>query len=171
MKDKEQEYKEIFLAEALDNFEEINRLLTSLEKNLNDKNTIHALFRITHTLKGNAMGLGFGDIAELSHVMEDIFNEVKKGSIALDEELFNSLFKANDKLGELIQALKTDKKVAYKGIKTKLEVYLKNALNNTSPAIEKDGDNSLPEIISEADKIVREQEKNYYFYPYSYKDK
>ena len=62
------------------------------------------------------MGMGFEAIAELGHVMEDIFSEVKAGKIELDDDLFNNLFKANDKLGELIEAIKTEKKVNYKGI-------------------------------------------------------
>ncbi len=127
MKDKEEEYKEIFLAEAMDNFEEINRLLTHLEKNKSDKNTIHALFRITHTLKGNASGMGYGGIAEIAHVLEDLFGEVRDGRIVLEENLFASVFKAIDVLGNLIDAIKDNSEVKYKGIKTKLEVVIKRA--------------------------------------------
>ncbi len=123
----EHEYKEMFMAEALDNYEELNRLFTALEKNTNDKKTIDSIFRITHTMKGNAMGMGFDGIASISHVLEDIFVEVKNDSLALDPALFDMLFKANDKLGELINALKTNEDVKYKGIKTKLEVFLRNS--------------------------------------------
>jgi two-component system chemotaxis sensor kinase CheA len=127
MGSKEDEYKEMFLAEALDNYEELNTLFTKLEKNTSNKKVVNHIFRITHTLKGNAMGMGFEAITELSHVMEDIFSEVKEDNIKLDEDLFNSLFKANDKLGELITAIKTAEKVNYKGIRTKLTVFLKNS--------------------------------------------
>jgi two-component system, chemotaxis family, sensor kinase CheA len=125
MKGKDDEYKEIFLGEALDNFEEINRLLTNLEKDTADKNTIHALFRITHTLKGNSSGMGFHGIAEIAHVLEDLFGEVRDGRIALGAELFASIFKAADVLGHLINAIKDQTDVKYKGIKTKLEVLIK----------------------------------------------
>ena len=136
MKNKEEEYKEIFLAEALDNFEEINRLLTVLEKNTNDKDTVHALFRITHTLKGNASGMGFTGIAEMSHVLEDLFGEVRDGRIQLDSALFTSLFKGLDALGSLINAVRDGGDPKYKGIKTKLEVLLKRALENKGHAVE-----------------------------------
>jgi two-component system chemotaxis sensor kinase CheA len=127
MGSKEDEYKEMFLAEALDNYEELNTLFTQLEKDTSNKKVVNHIFRITHTLKGNAMGMGFEAITELSHVMEDIFSEVKEDNIKLDDDLFNSLFKANDKLGELIVAIKTAEKVNYKGIRTKLTVFLKNS--------------------------------------------
>lgn len=127
MKDKEAEYKEIFLAEAMDNFEEINRLLTNFEKNKNDKNAIHALFRITHTLKGNAAGMGFTAIGEMAHILEDLFGEIRDGRISLDQDLFASIYKAVDVLGNLINAIKDNSEVKYKGIKTKLEVLIKKA--------------------------------------------
>jgi len=133
MGSKEDEYKEMFLAEALDNYEELNNLFTKLEKDTSNKKVVDHIFRITHTLKGNAMGMGFEAIAELAHVMEDIFSEVKNGKIELEDDLFNSLFKANDKLGQLIDAIKTETKVSYKGIRTKLSVYLKNALAENEP--------------------------------------
>jgi two-component system chemotaxis sensor kinase CheA len=124
---KEEEYKEMFLAEAEESYEELNRLFTELEKNNQSQSAIDAIFRITHTLKGNAMGMGFEAIAELSHVMEDIFNEVKLRRMTLDSLLFQSLFRANDVLGDLIQAVKTGTQVRYKGIRTKLQVALREA--------------------------------------------
>lgn len=123
---KEQEYKEIFLAEAHESYEQLNNLFTELEKDTKSRKVIDAIFRITHTLKGNAMGMGFTEIAELGHVVEDVFNEVKGGKLELDGNIFSSLFKANDVLGELIDAISNPHVVRYKGIKTKLEVLLKN---------------------------------------------
>jgi two-component system chemotaxis sensor kinase CheA len=122
---KDQEYKEIFLAESLENFEEINRLLTQLEKHPSEKNTLHALFRITHTLKGNASGMGFTAIAELAHVLEDLFGEVRDGNIVMDRQVFEPVFKGVDVLGALINAVRDNADVKYKGIKTKLEVIIR----------------------------------------------
>ncbi|WP_420583015.1 chemotaxis protein CheA [Reichenbachiella sp.] len=124
MKSKEEEYKELFHAEALENFEELNRLFTDLENDHTDFNAINSIFRIVHTLKGNAMGMGFDDIAALTHVMEDVMGSVQQGTMSLNKDLFDSLFKANDKLGALIDALKTGQRVSYLGIKTKLFVLL-----------------------------------------------
>src|SRR4051812_7678619 len=133
--EKDAEYREIFLAEALENYTEINRLLTVLEKNVSDAKAISALFRITHTLKGNATGMGFEKIAELAHVMEDFFGEVRDGRISLGSDIFTSVFKAADVLGELIDAIKNPKDVKYRGIKTKLEILIKNAMPVTAQQV------------------------------------
>jgi two-component system, chemotaxis family, sensor kinase CheA len=146
---KEQEYKEMFLAEALENFEQINKLLTVLEKNPEDKNTIHSLFRITHTLKGNAAGMGFSSITEMSHVLEDLFAEVREGRLGLDATLFSSLFKAADVLGKLIEAIKDNSDVKYKGIKTKLEVLINRSRQNTQAAVISVGESASLSVDSD----------------------
>ena len=124
MKSRDDELKQIFYAEALDQFEELNRLFIVLEKNHEDKQSVNAIFRITHTLKANAAGMGFDGIATLSHLLEDIFSELKNGRLSLNQDTFNDLFRANDKLGELIDAITTEKEVRYKGLVTKLKVIL-----------------------------------------------
>ena len=160
MESKEEQYKEMFLAEALDNYEELNNLFTKLEKDITNKKIIDHIFRITHTLKGNAMGMGFEAIAELGHVMEDIFSEVKQGNISLDDDIFNSLFKANDKLGQLIGSIKTGNKVSYKGIRTKLTVFLKNAKAKKETTNEDVKiDSEVPKKVADTKKEQKDAEK------------
>jgi two-component system chemotaxis sensor kinase CheA len=138
MTTKEEEYRDIFLTEAIENYNEINRLLIVLEKNPADIKSVHALFRITHTLKGNATGMGFDSIAELAHVLEDLFGAVREGRITISPEMFVSVYKAADILSELIDAVKNPKEVRYRGIKVKLEVILRNALAEQPAGINKD---------------------------------
>jgi two-component system chemotaxis sensor kinase CheA len=123
---KKDELKEIFLAEALDSYEQLNRFFTLLEKEHTDSKAIGAIFRITHTLKANAAAMGYEGIMEIAHLLEDIFGEVQKAKIILSTDIFNDLFRANDKLGELIQNIETGKKITYKGLTTKLKVILRD---------------------------------------------
>ena len=118
------EYKEIFMAEALENVAQLNLHITDLEKQPNNRGLIDAIFRITHTLKGNALGMGFEDVANMAHIIEDLFGEVREERLQLTS-LFNDVFKAIDFLGALVDAINTGKTVRYKGLKTKLEVILR----------------------------------------------
>ncbi len=151
---KESEYLELFQQEALENFEELNRLFTDLEKNHNNQDAINSIFRITHTLKGNAMGVGAESVAKLAHVMEDVMGAVKNGEIVLNQDLFDNLFKANDKLGSLIQALKSGEKVSFLGIKTKLSVLLKNALETGGEADESKPQETSLETVAETEGLL-----------------
>lgn len=158
MKSKESEYRELFLVEAHENFEELNKLFIALEKEHGNRNAVNSIFRITHTLKGNALGMGFEAIADLAHVMEDIMGAIKNGEIELNTELFENLFKANDKLGALIKALDTGEKVSYLGLKTKLSVMLKNSLESKTKA-EKNPEQQSEESSAEQ-QPEEESEKN-----------
>lgn len=154
MKSKEEEYRQLFLTEALENFEELNRLFVELEKDISSKKAIANIFRIVHTLKGNAMGMGYEKIADLAHVMEDVFGAIKNGEVVPDKELVDSLFRANDKLGGLINAITSNERVSYLGIKTKLSVYLKNAREEQAAAETDtvDEEDNLEEVEAEANE-------------------
>ncbi|UII25290.1 chemotaxis protein CheA [Fulvivirga maritima] len=153
MKSNDEEYKEIFLAEALENFEEINRVLTQLEKKPTDSAHINTLFRITHTMKGNATAMGFEGISSLTHVMEDLFGEVRNKRIELDSEIFTALFKAVDVLEALIGAIKTGQKVQFRGIQTKLKVIIERATAESS-------DEATSEKAEETKPIEPKESKN-----------
>jgi two-component system, chemotaxis family, sensor kinase CheA len=143
---KEDELKEIFLAEALDGYEQLNRFFTRLEKDSNDPQAVEAIFRITHTLKANAAAMGYDGIAEVSHLLEDIFSEVKKQPKLLNSHIFNDLFRANDKLGEMIAGIKSEAKVQHKGILTKLKV-IRRELSDKQTTTE------APELINQEQAV------------------
>ncbi|MEQ9049892.1 MAG: ATP-binding protein [Marinoscillum sp.] len=134
MKSKESEDKELFLIEAKDQIEELDKLFVELEKDQSNQDAIDGIFRITHTLKGNAMGLGLDGVSELSHAMEDVMIAIRNKQITLSKKLFEILFRANDKLTQVVRALETNQKVSYLGIKTSLSIFLKNELDKGAPA-------------------------------------
>jgi two-component system chemotaxis sensor kinase CheA len=125
---KDDELRDIFFTEAQEQYDEINRLFVELEQNKEDKQIIDSLFRLLHTLKANAGGMGFEQLAQFAHTLEDVFGEIKKGNLHINSELFNTLFRANDVLGAMIQHLKDPERQEapkYRGIKTKLEVLVR----------------------------------------------
>ncbi|WMN07104.1 chemotaxis protein CheA [Marivirga arenosa] len=135
MSNKEQEYKKLFISEADSSVEELETLLTQLEKSPKDQKTIDSIFRITHTLKGNAAGMGFELISKFSHALEDLFSEIKQANINIESEIFSTLFKAVDTLKELVQSLSDDSlNVRYRGIQRKLEVIVENSKKQESYA-------------------------------------
>lgn len=158
MKSKEEEYRQLFLTEALENFEELNKLFVDLENDHGNKKVIANIFRIIHTLKGNALGMGYEKIADLAHIMEDIFGAIKEGEIALDRELVDGLFRANDKLGALINSLNTNERVSYLGIRTKLAVYLKNAREGEGQQEEAADKNPEKTEVEEKQEVAEEVE-------------
>ena len=84
-----------FLGEALEHFEIADENLLILEKDPDHVESIGAVFRAFHTLKGVAGFLGLTPICSLAHAAETLLDAVRKGQRAFSgpavELTFNSL--------------------------------------------------------------------------------
>lgn len=108
MDDFELEIKIDFLNEALMNLEAAESFFVALESSTDPENTLNEIFRIAHNLKGGSRAVGFGDVAEFTHHLESFVLKVKKQEIPLTAEIVTVLLKSNDRLVEMITALKAD---------------------------------------------------------------
>lgn len=66
---------------------------------------VNKIFREVHSLKGLAGMLGFGDISELSHSLEDMLDRLRMGKIPFSKELIDLLFDSVDGLNRLVIAI------------------------------------------------------------------
>ncbi|MBC7131099.1 Hpt domain-containing protein, partial [Candidatus Bathyarchaeota archaeon] len=73
------QYKQLFIEEAKEHIDNMTKALLTVEKEPENIDAINSLFRSAHTLKGSSAMMGFKDIAELTHKMEDIFDGLRKG--------------------------------------------------------------------------------------------
>ena len=93
---------EQFLGEARDNLSYLDQHLPEL-KNSNEE-TINALFRAAHTLKGGAGLVGFTSVQEITHKAEDLLDAYRKHQIEYSDEMLDALYDAIDETVELIDA-------------------------------------------------------------------
>ncbi|MBC5991851.1 chemotaxis protein CheA [Pontibacter cellulosilyticus] len=102
MKSREQEYKEIFIAEALEYFDSLNRHISELEKQPQDDRILAEIFRLLHNLKANAKAIGYLQISDVSHKLETAFSLIRNKELSFSDEVVTVLFDGIDMLGELI---------------------------------------------------------------------
>jgi len=93
---------EQFLSEARENLSYLDENLQNLKDG--DEETINALFRAAHTLKGGAGLVGFNSVKEVTHAAEDLLDAYRKNEIEFKEELVDTLYDAFDEVIELIDA-------------------------------------------------------------------
>jgi len=93
---------EQFLSEARDNLSYLDKNLSKLENA--DADTINALFRAAHTLKGGAGLVGFVAVKEITHAAEDLLDALRHQKISYLPEFLNVLYEAFDEVVELIDA-------------------------------------------------------------------
>ncbi len=92
-------------------FDEANELLDNLEEQLlalsdnpSDSETISAVFRAMHTIKGSAAMFGFNDISSVTHEIESAMDQVRNGIIPVTPELIDLLLKARDHIRLMLEA-------------------------------------------------------------------
>src|SRR6478672_6032388 len=105
MKSREQEYKEIFVAEALEYYDALSRHISELEKTPKDDKVLAEIFRYLHNLKANAKAIGFIEISDLAHKLETAFGLIRNKELAFSDEVVPILFDGIDLLGEQITNL------------------------------------------------------------------
>jgi len=96
-----------FTTEAEELLETLSRDLVELEthgKNVRPE-LINKIFREVHSLKGLAGMLGFGEIAELSHNLEDMLDRLRMGKVEINKTLLDVLYDSVDSLNRLLLAL------------------------------------------------------------------
>ncbi len=106
MKIDREKYLQLFLSELDEQLTALNRLLVDLEADRHNKNAINEIFRLTHTIKGNAAAMGFEKISEFSHRVEDVFDLLRRGEIDFSTSVANAVFRALDELKDMISHLR-----------------------------------------------------------------
>lgn len=97
------EYKEMYAVESAEHLQSMNEALLCLEKDPENSETINVMFRAAHTLKGMSATMGFTDIKELTHNMENLMDKVRKNEIKLDSAAIDILFECLDTLEKMVQ--------------------------------------------------------------------
>ncbi|HHV93114.1 MAG TPA: chemotaxis protein CheA [Firmicutes bacterium] len=95
------EYKDVFAAEAREHIQSLNENLLQFEQTPDDQELIAEMFRAAHSLKGMAGTMGYTQLADFTHHMENVLDALRNHEIAASQELINTLFDSVDML-ELI---------------------------------------------------------------------
>lgn len=92
------QYLDIFVEESKEHLESMNDILLELEKDTDNKDLLNELFRISHTLKGMAGTMGFTNMANLTHDMEDVLQAIRSDEIKINTKIVDILFECLDSL-------------------------------------------------------------------------
>jgi two-component system, chemotaxis family, sensor kinase CheA len=99
--------REEFTSEAEELLDTLSRDLVEFESQGTSvrPELVNKIFREVHSLKGLAGMLGFGDISELSHRLEDMLDRLRMGKIEITRDLIDLLYDSVDSLNRLVIGL------------------------------------------------------------------
>lgn len=94
--------KQTFLIESRELLESMENALLSMESNPGDHDSIDALFRAAHTIKGSAGIVGVDSVEKFTHTVESLLEKVRQGEIKIDSDLIELLLKCRDHIVNLV---------------------------------------------------------------------
>ena len=97
------QYLEMFIDESKEHLQACSEHLLELEKNPQDLAIVGEIFRSAHTLKGMSATMGFEDLADLTHKMENVLDAIRNEKIKVTPEILDVVFESVDHLEEMVQ--------------------------------------------------------------------
>ena len=94
----------VFLDELEEKIQVINDNVLILEKEGGSPEALQEIFRAAHTIKGSSAVMGYDKMASLTHEIENLFDQMRKGFLSVSGPLVDTLFMAMD----TIQALQEE---------------------------------------------------------------
>jgi len=94
-----------FVEEARDRLKALGAVLLRLEQSPGSLDAITAAMREAHSIKGSALMLGFTDISQIAHKLEDLFVEAKKNPAIVTPTACDIVFGAVDIISLRVEAL------------------------------------------------------------------
>ena len=96
---------DMFVTEARDLVQELEEGLLELEGQPPGGETVNAVFRAAHTLKGSSGLFGLHHLVEFTHVVETVLGSVRDGVLDVTPGLVSALLPCTDHISAMIEAL------------------------------------------------------------------
>ena len=95
------EIKEIFFQECEEQLAELESGLLKLNDGDRDSETVNAVFRAVHSIKGGAGAFGLEDLVAFAHVFETTLDCVRSNKLEPNQDVLKVMLKAADVLADL----------------------------------------------------------------------
>lgn len=102
------QYMGMFLEESREHLQTLNSCLLELEHNPEDPSVLNEIFRSAHTIKGMSATMGYTEIAELTHEMENVLDLLRKNQLKVNEDIVDTIFKCVDTLEQMVESIASE---------------------------------------------------------------
>lgn len=97
-------FRAAFFEEAAEHLQNMEAALLQLETQGSDQELLNTIFRAAHSIKGASATFGIDSVAKFTHVLENLLDRMREGTILPNPELCELLLMSTDILTGLIQA-------------------------------------------------------------------
>ncbi|MDH5368931.1 MAG: Hpt domain-containing protein, partial [Gammaproteobacteria bacterium] len=107
-----------FYEESFEGLDIMETELLALDVGEADLETINTIFRAAHSIKGGSGTFGLNDVANFTHVMETLLDEMRDGKREVTQNAVNILLESVDVLREMLSTLQAEEELDVESIST-----------------------------------------------------
>ena len=98
------EIKQTFFLECADLLDELEEGLIALNDGEGDKETVNAVFRAVHSIKGGAGAFGLDTLVRFAHTFETVLDEIRSDKLEATPDVMALMLRSGDILSDLVAA-------------------------------------------------------------------
>jgi len=117
-----------FFIEANLQVELLEQNILAIENDPGDNDAVDEIFRAAHTLKGGAATVQMTELAEFTHIVEDLLDEIRSGNVKISGDVVDGLLSSIDVIKAMLEA--RSEGYVYDEDISEIKNQLKSALNN-----------------------------------------
>jgi len=100
-----EEYLGVFIDETKEYLQQLNDTLLKIEEDPDNLELVNDAFRVLHTLKGMAGTMGFNRMAKLCHIMENVLDRARNGTLKISSDIMDRIFKGVDLISKALEKI------------------------------------------------------------------
>jgi two-component system chemotaxis sensor kinase CheA len=105
------QFHQVFFEESFEGLDIMESGLLDMEPGQADSEEINAIFRAAHSIKGGAGTFSFMDVANFTHIMETLLDEMRDGRRQITAQAIDVLLKSVDVLRHMLNACQDDEEI------------------------------------------------------------
>jgi two-component system chemotaxis sensor kinase CheA len=98
------QFYQVFFEESAEHLAAMEALLLDLDVENPDVEQLNAIFRAAHSIKGSAGTFGFTDLAETTHILENLLDRIRKRELGLRPDMVDAFLESGDLLRAMLEA-------------------------------------------------------------------
>ncbi|MHC2834125.1 two-component system, chemotaxis family, sensor kinase CheA [Bacillus sp. F9_6S_D1_P_5] len=149
----------IFLEESEEHLQSLNENVLILEQNPADMGVVGEIFRSAHTFKGMSASMEFTEMADLTHKMENVLDEIRHGNIVVHANIIDVIFECIDNLEKMVADVQQGGmgNIDVVSTKNKLEALLNGNVETSAGHVEQESINKDDAVSHEVHITVEQQ--------------
>ncbi len=97
------QFYQVFFEESAEHLAAMESLLLDLDIQNPDSEQLNAIFRAAHSIKGSAGTFGFTDLAETTHILENLLDRIRKQELSLTADMVDAFLACGDCLRDMLE--------------------------------------------------------------------